>query len=370
MKALGVLLSLVFGILFAFLALSMYLTRNFLSAVALTGAVFVLIAPYTALARRLPQRLLSLPVRILSVIALLVLFILPFVTKKQNTIYASPEVEQKMMDIYDAKLAEWPTPYESRMLDTRYGKVHVIISGPEDAPPLLLLHASGLSAWSWLFNAVELNKHYRTYAIDTIGDAGKSVLSDISNHPHTPQDYADFYTEITEQLDLPRVDVVGASEGGFIASSYALHAPERVGKVALLGPMGYAGTNSSIVRITLAALFPIRPVQDATVRWALGDDPAMLEALDEWFRTLMTGVQPKKARPIPFTPEELTSIQSPILLVLGENDNLVGDPARAEELARHIPDLKVVVIPTGHAMGVENPDEVNRLLCDFLGCPP
>lgn len=370
MKALGFVLSLVFSVLFGLLALSMFLTRNFLSAIAMTGAILVLVVPYTALARRLPQKMLWLPVRIFSVVVLVILFILPHVTKKQTTIYASPEVEQKMMDIYDERLAQWPTPYESVLLDTRYGAVHVIVSGPEDAPPLLLLHASGLAGWSWLYNVGELNKYYRTYAVDTIGDAGRSVLTDIGDHPRNAQDYADFYTEITDQLGIPFTDIVGASEGGFIASSYAIHAPERVGKVALLGPMGYAGTTESVVRITLAALFPIRPVQDVTVKWALGDDPDMLADVEEWFRTLMAGTQPKKATPVPFTPEELASIESPVLLVLGEKDNLVGEPARAEELARHIPDLEVFVIPAGHAMGLEAPETVNQLLCDFLGCTP
>lgn len=69
------------------------------------------------------------------------------------------------MDIYNAKLAEWPVPYESVFLETSYGKVHVIVSRPTDALPLLLIHASA---------------------------------------------------------------VAGASIGGYIATNYALYAPERV----------------------------------------------------------------------------------------------------------------------------------------------
>jgi len=56
------------------------------------------------------------------------------------------------MDIYNEKLTEWPVPYESVFLDTSYGKVHVIESGPTDAPPLLLIHASAVAGWSWLDN--------------------------------------------------------------------------------------------------------------------------------------------------------------------------------------------------------------------------
>ena len=65
-----------------------------------------------------------------------------------KSIYKSPEIETKLMGIYDGKLGQWPVPYESIFLDTTYGKVHTIVSGPEDSPPAMLLHASGLSAWS------------------------------------------------------------------------------------------------------------------------------------------------------------------------------------------------------------------------------
>ena len=117
-----------------------------------------------------------------------------------------------------------------------------------------------MSGWSWLYNVEELSKHYRTYAIDTLGDAGKSVLSDLGNYPQDGQDQSDLYSEISDKLGVERAYVVGASEGGFIGTNYALYAPERVEKLVLLGPMGYAGTNASILRRTrfvgLLAMIP------------------------------------------------------------------------------------------------------------------
>ncbi len=47
------------------------------------------------------------------------------------------------MEIYDEKMMEWPIPYEDIFVDTEYGKVHVIASGPEDAPPMLLVACFG-----------------------------------------------------------------------------------------------------------------------------------------------------------------------------------------------------------------------------------
>ena len=284
-----------------------------------------------------------------------------------RSIYKSPEIEAKLMGIYDARLGQWPVPYESIFLDTTYGKVHAIVSGPEDAPPALLLHASGLSAWSWLYNVEELNKHYRTYAIDTIGDAGKSVLSDLDNYPQDGQALSAFYLEISDKLGVNSAYVVGASQGGFIGTNVALYAPERVKKLVLLGPMGYAGTERTVVRIVLATLFPFKSIQDSTFRWAFGDDPGVQEACVEWFRLVMTGVIPKQARPKTFSPEQLQSLQVPVLLVLGERDGLVGNPENAKKLAQNIADVQTVVLNTGHAVGVERPEEVNSLICNFFG---
>ena len=43
--------------------------------------------------------------------------------------------------------------------------------------------------------------------------------------------------------------VVGASEGGFIASNLALWHPDRVQRLILLGPMGYSGAIGAIARL-------------------------------------------------------------------------------------------------------------------------
>jgi pimeloyl-ACP methyl ester carboxylesterase len=48
-------------------------------------------------------------------------------------------------------------------------------------------------------------------------------------------------------LGIEKAYVVGASEGGFIGTNFALYTPERVEKLALLGPMGYSGAFQSVL---------------------------------------------------------------------------------------------------------------------------
>jgi pimeloyl-ACP methyl ester carboxylesterase len=273
------------------------------------------------------------------------------------------------MEIYDAKMEEWPVPYESVYVDTSYGTAHVIVSGPEGAPPMLLLHASGVPAWSWTHNVEDLSRQYRTYAIDLIGDVGRSEYRSLEHRMQDDQDEAELYAEIADGLGVGKAYVVGASEGGFIGTNYALTFPERVEKLALLGPMGYSGavqTARTLLRMMFSMFFPLKPIQENTFRWALSDDPGLGEAFGVWFRLVKSGTNPVKVALMPFKPEQRQSIQVPVLLVLGERDNLVGDPARATALVQDIPDVRVEVVDAGHLMGAEKPEQVNALILDLL----
>ena len=50
------------------------------------------------------------------------------------SIYENTEYEKKLIAIYDRCLDSWPLDHKSLFLETSYGKVHVIASGPENAP--------------------------------------------------------------------------------------------------------------------------------------------------------------------------------------------------------------------------------------------
>jgi pimeloyl-ACP methyl ester carboxylesterase len=292
-----------------------------------------------------------------------------FLGGEVTSVYKSPEVEALFMEIYDEKMTEWPVPYEDLYVDTQYGVVHVIASGPVEAPPMLLLHASAVSGWSWKYNVKELSQHYRTYAIDLISDAGKSRFTNMNHIMKTGQDEADLYAEIADQLGVEKAVVVGASEGGFIASHFAIHYPERIEKLVLIGPMGYAGSTSSIVRIMLAAFFPLKPVIENTFSWAFSDDAKLKEEFAEWFPLTMTGLNPVKVAPVGLSAEARQRIEIPVLFIFGTRDNLVGNPVAAEALVQDMQDVQVEIVEAGHLMGSEIPKECNQRILDFFGRP-
>ena len=217
-----------FSVLIAVLTFSMLLMNNWLPAAVLLVVVLLVLPPISSLIKARSGWPISLLLRFALIAVLLFVFAKLLTGGERASIYNSPEVEARFMELYDEKMEGWPVPYDDVFIDTRYGRVHVIVSGPEDAPPMLLLHASGVAAWSWKYNVEALDKEYRIYAIDLIGDAGKSQYADFKNIMKTGRDQAELYKEITDKLGVGKAYVVGASEGGFIGSNYALYFPERV----------------------------------------------------------------------------------------------------------------------------------------------
>jgi len=283
-----------------------------------------------------------------------------------DSIYKNAEVETKLMRIYAEKMDEWPTEYEAFFIDTEYGKVHVIASGPKEAPPIILLHASSMAGWSWLYNVDELNKNYRTYAIDTIGDVNRSKLKDINKIPDTGEKLAELYEDIMDSLQVEKAVFIGGSQGGFISTNMAIYKPERVKKLIPCGPMGYTGTNLTVLNIILTCMYPIPPMQDRTFTWAFGKNPEIQEKVRAWFYLILEGAISRQAQPAPFTPEQFQQIKCPVLLLLGSRDGLVGNPENTKVVAQSIPDVQVEILDTGHLISAEMPEEFNKLVLEFI----
>jgi pimeloyl-ACP methyl ester carboxylesterase len=349
----------------------MVMLQNWLQAFILLFVVLLCLPPVSTLIKDQYDWTLHPVLRVVLIVALLFAFSRSILDGEITSIYASPEAKAQFMEIYDQKMTEWPVPYEELYLDTQYGVIHVIASGPEDAPPMMLLHASGVAAWSWKFNVEKLSQSYRTYAIDTLGDVGKSEYADLKNILKDGEDQAYLYAEIADQLGIEKAVVVGASDGGAIASHFAIHYPERIEKVILMGPMGYAGATESIIRIMFAQFFPLKPIQEATFKWAFSDSEVLITEFGNWFTLTMTSYTGYTIRVAPseLSPEQRQRIQVPVLFIFGTRDNLVGDPQAAKELVQDIPDVQVEIVDAGHLMGGEIPEECNRLILDFLGTP-
>ena len=96
-----------------------------------------------------------------------------------------------------------------------------------------------MSAVAWAANVGALSDAgFHSYAVDHIGEAGRSVLDSSREFPKKAAEVGRLYADVADGLGIGRCSVLGASIGGHSAMRFALHAPERVSKLVLLGPMG------------------------------------------------------------------------------------------------------------------------------------
>jgi pimeloyl-ACP methyl ester carboxylesterase len=273
---------------------------------------------------------------------------------------------------YDAVLKRWPVPFEEIDVPTRFGTTHVTVSGPQDAPPLVLLHGYIATSMMWALNIGDFSQRHRVYAIDTMGQPGKSVPSEPIG---SAADYVAWLTATLDALHLGRVDLVGQSFGGWLALKYAIGAPDRVRRLALLSAGGILPISLQFtLRGMLMMLVPTRFTVKSFWLWAgFRGAPAHIE---DWrVRDLMyLGIKHFRMPPetlriaaSPVSDDELRAMRMPVLFLMGKNEVLC-DPAAALARARRlVPDFEGELIPhCRHDMCATRYRIVDALVLEFL----
>lgn len=284
-------------------------------------------------------------------------------------VFKTREGERRYMEAYDAVLREWPVAYQELDLPTRLGTTHVIASGPAEAPALVLLPSMAGSATLWRPNVAALSEAYRTYAVDVVGQAGKSVLT---RRIRSRQDFADWLVDLLDVLGVRRASIVGNSYGGFLALNQASLTPERVDRVVLINPAGtfVGGLVWAFLRARLSRM--IRGKKKATEITDLLGEGVTLHPDDVAWGSLMRITMSESARPnlvspIVFSPAELQAVRVPALLLIGEDETLYNPHTTLKRALARMPSLRGEIIPGAHHLAaLARPDDVNRRILEFL----
>ena len=69
----------------------------------------------------------------------------------KTSLYKNEIGKNEILELYNEKLDELEVDYESILLNTKFGKTHVIVCGDEGNPPLILIHGSRYSQGQWIF---------------------------------------------------------------------------------------------------------------------------------------------------------------------------------------------------------------------------
>lgn len=276
--------------------------------------------------------------------------------------------ELTYIEAYDKALTLWQTPFEEKDIKTKYGNAHVIISGPENAEPLVLLHGMNASSTMWYPNIKSLSEQYRVYAIDFLLEPGKSLYQgDISE---TSQ-IVDWYYEIFDQLNLKKVSLLGASRGGWIALNIAQRSKSRVNKIALLSPAQtfiWIRPGPKIINNIEYSLLPKRKrlrnvLQTMTYNV---DNISQLYINQYYIATRIATANQIFIQMRPFSDKQLKSLKMPILVLIGDND-IINNDKSIEQAKKLLPNVETEIIKNaGHFLSVDQPEIVNKRILDFL----
>ncbi|WP_353192049.1 alpha/beta fold hydrolase [Pandoraea pnomenusa] len=107
-----------------------------------------------------------------------------------------------------------------------------------DGQPVLLIHGSGpgVTAWAnWRLTMPALAEHFRVIAPDMVG-FGETERP--AGYTYSMRQWVAHTLSLLDALDIERAHVVGNSFGGALAIALAIEAPERVGRLVLMGAAG------------------------------------------------------------------------------------------------------------------------------------
>ncbi|AIQ17485.1 hypothetical protein H70357_13060 [Paenibacillus sp. FSL H7-0357] len=238
-----------------------------------------------------------------------------------KSIYKSPLGKEKILHIYDKLQSRLDTKFESRYVDTRFGKTHILVGGDETAPPLICFHGGNVVNPITLKWFEPLSKNYRIYAPDTIGHPGKS--DEIRLNPKT-NEYAEWVCDFMDGLGLAKAKFIGPSYGGGILIRLAAYAPERIEKAVFLVPSGIAGGKMTgmmrKILIPLAVYKVISTDKNLYKACAAMFDDEIHEDLLLQIQYIYDYVRLETVFPKYATKEELMAYTAPSLLIVADQD--------------------------------------------------
>ena len=227
--------------------------------------------------------------------------------------------------------------------------------------PLVLLHGGISTNETWAGQMQDFSAHFRVIAPERRG------------HGHTPDVEGPLSYDVMAADTISFLDgvvggpahLVGWSDGGIVGLLVAMARPDLVRKLVAISanfdtsggvPDAMEGLTSMTANSDDLAVF--RTSYEAASPDGPGHWPVVFAKFQQ-----MISTQPN------ITVEQLGRITAPTLVLAGDDDMITLEHTSA--LFRAIPNSELAVVPgTSHALPMEKPELVNRLILDFLQNDP
>ena len=254
---------------------------------------------------------------------------------------------------------------------TYYKNTKIAYSDIGKGTAVVLLHGFLENSNMWKNLAENLSAKFRVITIDLLGHGQTECLG----YVHSMEDNADVVAAILSELKIRKAVVAGHSMGGYVALAFAEMYPEKIKALALINSTSRADNDerkanrdraitavkkdyTSFVRLSIANLFS----PDNRERLASEIENVKSEALQTPLQGIVASLEGMKIRKdrevlLHFAPY-------PILLVLGKKDPVLDYQENKTQIENT--DVELVTFEDGHMSTIENRDELQQTIQQFL----
>lgn len=279
----------------------------------------------------------------------------------------------KASELLIEKYAQAP----SKFVKIEGTRLHYRDSGDKNLPALVFLHGFGSSLHTWDAWSSALEKNYRVIRLDLPG-FGLSGENDGNDFSDTHD--LSVIIGLIDTLGVSKATFIGNSLGGKLAWQVASAYPNRVDKLVLISPDGFASEgfdydkppSPSLMLSAMTIVLP-KPLLKMSLAPAYADPKTLTAPLLDRYFDLMCAPGVRKSivarfnqtvlkDPVP----SLKKIQADTLLMWGDGDAMIPI-ANASDYLKTIPKVQLQTLPkTGHLPQEEEPEKGLRILQEFL----
>ncbi|HUC18403.1 MAG TPA: acetoin dehydrogenase dihydrolipoyllysine-residue acetyltransferase subunit [Acetobacteraceae bacterium] len=279
----------------------------------------------------------------------------------------------------DAFIAEWqarfaaeaaeegPAAPEPERIETPFGAIQILESGPAEGEPLVLIHGFGGDLLTFFLLQPLLAERYRTLALDLPGHGGSTKTLPGAD----PAALAAIVSAVMTARGMPVAHLLGHSLGGAIALALTEAEPVRVSALTLVSPAGLGPEiNGDYIAGFIAARRPRELTALLAILFAGGQSLITREMIDGVLRykrldgvtaalTAIAAANMPEGRQAKSFRHVLMDPARPAQIVWGRQDQII--PAtHAEGLPLHV---RVNIFEdAGHMAHMEKAADLARLL--------
>jgi pimeloyl-ACP methyl ester carboxylesterase len=240
--------------------------------------------------------------------------------------------------------------------------------GSKSGDPLILVHGLGERIEGWRLQVEDFSKHFRVLALDLRGFGESEIPAEFSG----AEDFARDIFNLMEHVGIKQAHLLGLSMGGIACLAfYKLHS-EKVKSLILADTTAYFPEEfreALAERLRLMDEMGMEGIAAAIAEISIHRDDPELKRLVRgiiarndlnFYRKVTVELARADYRDL------LPQIKIPTLIIVGEFD-VTTPPELSRYMAERIPGAELRIVKnSAHLAKLENPDEFNAYVLDFL----